>query len=128
MDIDKLAEEVWLKERDILIDPDNIDKHIFILGFKKGFEHGNSRPQSFINNISVFETGLKENNSLQELACMQCRITSEVYFQLMGEFVKNQSVLNKVYKDQFEVNNHFLNWIRQNAKKIQQQKNNAGRL
>jgi len=128
MNIDELAEENWQKEN---LENDSVYRHIYLLAFKKGFENGYSMPKPNINNILAYESGLKSNKGLFETICMQCRINAETYFILLDQFINNQKIVNKIYSQESEVNLHWMNWVKKESKRINENRSrttDGGRL
>ena len=114
MNIEALAEEIWQKEfsKNPEILNDSIYKHYFLIGFENGFQQGNIRPPMEINSVKILQSKLMENKTLQEAMCMQCRISITQYFDKLNEFLLSQSMINKYYKNEAEINLHWVNWLR----------------
>jgi hypothetical protein len=114
MKIEELAEQVWQKEfsNNPEILNDSIYKHYFLIGFENGFQQGNTRPPMDINTVKILQSKLLENKTLQETMCMQLRISISQYFDKLHEFLLSQSMINKVYKNEAEINLHWVNWLR----------------
>jgi hypothetical protein len=127
MNIDLLAEEEWIKEcnGNIEVLNDSIYKHYFMIGFKNGFQQGNTRPPMEVNTVQMFEEKLINNKLLQEALCMQCRISREDYFDKLKEFLLSQSMINKFYKTEAEINLHWANWLRKQVSSGAFKKNNS---
>lgn len=130
MNIDLLAQQEW--EIECQGNPEILDdynkKHYFFIGFKNGFEQGNSRPPMEINSVKMFKAGMINNTSMQDTMCMQLRISTDQYSQKLQEFLTTQSLINKVYKTEAEINLHYLNWLRKQVSSGAMIKKGNGKL
>jgi hypothetical protein len=109
MNIEELAKDYFIKS---VLEKNAINEKNFIVAFTQGFIQGNLRPAMEIKPIAFFKEHLISNTGLSDLICMQNRINKEQYNDLLEIFLTEQSVLNRTYKENSDVFQHWKNWIK----------------
>jgi hypothetical protein len=109
MNIEDLAKDYFIKS---VLEKNAINEKNFIVAFTQGFIQGNLRPAMEIKPIAFFKEYLISNTGLSDLICMQNRINKQQYNSLLETFILEQSVLNRTYKENSDVFQHWKNWIK----------------
>lgn len=126
MNIEELAKDYFIKS---VLEKNAINEKNFIVAFTQGFIQGNLRPAMEIKPIAFFKEHLILNTGLSDLICMQNRINKEQYNSLLELFIAEQSVINRTYKENSDVFQHWKNWIKVHLQKYPIVNNSAsGRL
>lgn len=109
MNIEELAKDYFIKS---VLEKTATNEKNFIVAFTQGFIQGNLRPSMEIKPISFYKENLELNTGLSDMICMQNRINKQQYNSLLESFILEQSVLNRTYKDNSDVFQHWKNWIK----------------
>ena len=109
MNIEALAKDYFIKSN---WEQNPINEKNFIVAFTQGFIQGNLRPAMEIKPVAFFREHLISNTGLSDLICMQNRINKQQYNGLLETFILEQSVINRTYKENSDVFQHWKNWIK----------------